>query len=144
MAGAGRLHVDLPLAERRIVPVYVDAPGFKMINMKTGATWPTDKGRHGRAIVRLDRGAGGGSDRVTVRFEGELLLDWQSRGPHRRTAPVPGRARHSLFSRQDSYEIRAWQLRVFDGEATVLRPLPVNDRVFALIIQRRIAKRIPE
>ncbi|MEW6357346.1 MAG: ATPase, T2SS/T4P/T4SS family [Planctomycetota bacterium] len=128
-SGSGRLHVDMPLRGEHIVPVYVDAPGFKIINMREGPVWPKDKAPRGRAVIRLDRGANGAEDHLTLRLDGESLLDWRGNitnvdhvgEPH---PEFPGNPITSLYSYNSGYEIRSWQLRVFDGEATILRGAP--------------------
>jgi serine/threonine protein kinase len=127
LSGTGRLHVDFPFEGKKIIPVYLDAPGFKVINMKAGQNWPSGKGQQGRGIIRLDRSADGVSDHITVRLNSEVLLDWtgdlrtvlHANGePH---PGFPGQPVTSLYSHKDSYKINAWTLRIFDGEAKVLR-----------------------
>ena len=125
LSGQGRFHVDLPLDAPRIIPMNFDS-SYKMINCRAGDPWPANRGPRARVVVRLDRGEGSAQDHVTVRLDGELVVDWRGdvasvaqRGePH---PDFPGQPITSIYLHKDSYEVRFWQLRVFDGEATVLR-----------------------
>ncbi|MBI5818586.1 MAG: DUF1080 domain-containing protein [Verrucomicrobia bacterium] len=125
LSGPGRFHVDLPLDATRIIPMNFDS-SYKMINCRAGNPWPANRGPRARVVVRLDRGKEGAQDHVTVRLDGELVVDWrgdvasvaQKGEPH---PDFPGQPITSLYLHKDSYEVRFWQLRVFDGEATALR-----------------------
>lgn len=122
LSGPGRLHVDFPIDGPKIVPVYLDAPGFGTINMR-GTKWPAGKGPRGHGIIRLDRGANGEPDRITIRVDGELVVDWTgdiNSVIHRLDETHPHSAT-ALYSHKDSYKITAWTLRIFDGKAAVLR-----------------------
>jgi hypothetical protein len=70
LSGDGRLHVDLPINDNRILPVYLDAPGFKIINMKAGDWWPDHAQPQGTGIICLERGEGDEPDHLQVTFEG--------------------------------------------------------------------------
>jgi formylglycine-generating enzyme required for sulfatase activity len=128
LSGGGRpgLHVDLPLDAPRILPMNFDNDKIKMINMQAGDPWPANRGTRARVVVRLNRGTGGTPDHLTVRVDGELVVNWQGdinsvaqRGePH---PDFPGQPVTSLYSPKGSYEVRFWQLRIFDGSASVLR-----------------------
>jgi hypothetical protein len=126
LSGVARFHVDLPLEGTRIVPMCFDSPALKMINTGAGEPWPRDRGTRARVVTRLDRGENGAPDRITVRLDGALVVDWQgdvakmaqTGEPH---PEFPGQPVTSLYSHLGSYEVRSWQLRIFDGEATVLR-----------------------
>lgn len=125
LSGPGRFHVDLPLDATRIIPLNFDS-NYKMINCRAGDPWPANRGPRARVVARLDRGEGGTQDHITVRLDGELVVDWRGNAasvaqkgePH---PDFPGQPITSLYVHKDSYEVRSWQLRVFDGEATVLR-----------------------
>ncbi|MFA7006429.1 MAG: hypothetical protein WC429_20475 [Verrucomicrobiia bacterium] len=125
LSGPGRFHVDLPLDASRIIPLNFDSKN-KMINCRAGDSWPPNRGPRAQVVVRLDRSPNDEQDRITIRLDGELVVDWQGNAtsvaqtgePH----PVfPGQPITSIYIHKDSYEVRSWQLRVFDGEATVLR-----------------------
>jgi hypothetical protein len=134
LSGKGRLHVDLPLGDDTptIVPVYLDAPGLKAANNREGPVWPADTPGAGTAIVRLEPGQAVGEGHIVIRFGGETLLEWSGRikdvarsgDPH---PAFPGQPVTSLWCHEDSYAIRAWVLRVFEGDAQVLtRPGPAE------------------
>ncbi len=125
LSGPGRFHVDLPLDATRIIPLNFDS-SYKMINCRAGDPWPASRGPRARVVARLDRGEGGTQDHITVRLDGELVVDWRGDAASvaQKGEPHPdfsGQPITSLYVHKDSYEVRSWQLRVFDGEATVLR-----------------------
>ncbi len=121
LSGSGRLHADLPIDGLKIVPVYLDAPGFGMINSR-GKKWPAEKGPRGRGVIRLDRALNGTPDRITVRVDGEEMVNWTGdiNSVIHRVEAMPHQGT-GLYSHKDSYKITAWTLRIFEGEATVLR-----------------------
>jgi serine/threonine-protein kinase len=126
LSGPGRFHVDLPIDATRIIPMNLDNPNIKMINARVGDPWPANRGARSKVIVRLERGETGSQCRVTVRLDGEWVTDWrgnennvaQTGEPH---PDFPGQPVTSIYIHKDSYEVRVWQLRIFDGQATVLR-----------------------
>ena len=125
LSGSGRFHVDLPLDATQIIPMTLDNPGIKMINTRAGEPWPENHDTRARVTVRLDRGVNGRPDKITVRIDDKLVMEWhgnansvaQNGEPH---PDFPGQPVTSLYSHKDSYQVRFWQLRVFEGEATVL------------------------
>lgn len=125
LSGPGRFHVDLPLDATRIIPLNFDS-SYKIINCRAGDPWPANRGPRAHVVARLDRDERGVQDHITVRLDGKLVVDWrgaaasvaQKGEPH---PDFPGQPITSLYVHKDSYEVRSWQLRVFDGEATVLR-----------------------
>ncbi len=121
LSGSGRLHADLPIDGLKIVPVYLDAPGFGMINSR-GKKWPAEKGPRGRGVIRLDRALNGTPDRITVRVDGDEVVNWTGdiNSVIHRVEAMPHQGT-GLYSHKDSYKITAWTLRIFEGEATVLR-----------------------
>ena len=132
LSGQGRFHVDLPLDGRRIIPVTLDDTHIKMVKGPGGGPWPADHGPRARIVVALDRSPDDKQDRITVRLDRRLVMDWQGDAamvaqngePH---PGFPDEPVTSLYSHQDSYEVRLWQLRVFDGQATVLRSAATAD-----------------
>jgi hypothetical protein len=126
LSGRGHFHVDLPLEDGRIIPIFLDCPDGKLIAQREGGGWPTGRAGRGRVVVRLDRGVNGALDRFSARLDDETLSNWQGNITRFAMSPepyplFPGQPLTSIFCFSDSYEIRSWQLRIFDGEATVLR-----------------------
>jgi hypothetical protein len=127
MSGPGCFHVDLPFEGSQLVPIYLDARGFRTITSGVGRSWPSSVAKRSCAVIRMDRGASGSNDRITVHVDGELWEDWK--GDLRTLNPpkgephpdFPGQLMPSLFVRSDWYRFTAWTLRIFDGEAKVLR-----------------------
>ncbi len=137
LSGDGQIHVDFPFEKTLglILSVVLDAPMIRMTYLTKGPPWPVGKQLRRRVVVRLDRGANGAQDHVTVRVDGEMAFDWQGdlskhvktmiNEPHPEFSDQPYTA---IYSNGDSYKITAWTLRVFDGEATVLRDTPARPR----------------
>jgi len=128
LSGEGRFHMDLPLDAKRIVPIVFDNTKLKMINCRAGAPWPVGRGARARVVVRLDRSPNDEQDRIAVRLDGEPVVDWRWQGSANNVAQpgephpdFPGQPVTSIYIHKDSYEVRSWQLRVFDGEARMLR-----------------------
>ena len=52
LSGNGRLHVDIPVNATNqgmtLIPIYLDAPGFQIVGMKSGGSWPADGKSNGR------------------------------------------------------------------------------------------------
>ncbi|MCX6906910.1 MAG: SUMF1/EgtB/PvdO family nonheme iron enzyme, partial [Verrucomicrobia bacterium] len=148
LSGTGHFHLDLPIEDGRIVPIYIDKSGTKLISYREGPTWPTDRLNHGRIIVRLDRGVNGAPDRLTAQLDDQAFADWQGDIAKFTVVPepypqFPGQPLTSIFCFSDSYEIRAWQLRVFDGEAKVLRGASPNSYDDAYVTQSAKGEKIP-
>ena len=125
LSGEGRFHVDLPLDGNRIIPLNFDSKN-KMVNCRAGDPWPANRGPRARVVVRLDRSPNVEQDRITVRLDGELVVDWQGNAASvaqggEAHPDFPGQPATSIYIHKDSYEVRFWQLRTFDGEAKVLR-----------------------
>ncbi len=126
LSGEGRFHVDLPLDGNRIIPMNLDNTHLKMVNCRGGEPWPVNRGSRARVVVRLDRSPGDEQDTITVRLDGEREMVWRGNAatvsqdgePH---PDFPGQPVTSIYIHKDSYEVRYWQLRIFEGEATVLR-----------------------
>jgi serine/threonine-protein kinase len=126
LSGPGRIHVDLPLDGNRIIPMNLDNPNIKMINTRLGNPWPANRGTRSRVVVRFERDGTGPQCRIMVRLDGEWVTDWrgnennvaQTGEPH---PDFPGQPVTSIYIHKDSYEVRTWQLRIFDGEAKLLR-----------------------
>ncbi|MCX6899099.1 MAG: SUMF1/EgtB/PvdO family nonheme iron enzyme [Verrucomicrobia bacterium] len=127
LSGSGGFLVDLPIEGSQLVSIYVDVPGFRTINSRIGRPWPSNTAKRGCVVVRMDRGESGSNDRITVHLDGELWEDWKGdlhALESRKGEPHPdfaGQLMFSLFARKDNYKFTTWTLRVFDGEATVLR-----------------------
>lgn len=146
LSGAGRLHLALPLGDGRQLPVYLDAPGLKLINGQGTAMWPAKASSRGRVLVRLAMGGPGKDDHLVVHFNGQSLLDWRGNlgaflnKTNKLDAPtaVVKQYTPSLFSQKDSYEIRAWKLRVFAGRAVIFRDDFFNQQVASLPAERQI------
>ncbi|RBP46516.1 serine/threonine protein kinase [Roseimicrobium gellanilyticum] len=127
-SGNGRIHVDLPLATGRILPLILNDPTSRILNEKEGASWPRNASVV-HAIIRVVRRRGGeGEDRLVIRdaISGRELLNWRGRfGPLGRAGEshpeIDGKAMASLFVPSDSYVIQMWQLTVFEGRAVRLR-----------------------
>ncbi len=125
-AGASQLNMDLPLAPGKIFPVALLARGVKVLSGVGGPEWPAGLPEKGRITVRYEAGAAGAPLRVLVEFDGKPVADvredvqrWaKAVDVH---AEFSGQSLPSLFSMRDSFEISEWTLRVFEGEAKVLR-----------------------
>jgi hypothetical protein len=131
VSGNGRLHVDIPLIATAqgmtLIPIYLDAPEFQMVGMKSGGSWPVDGKSSGLAVIRLARETDGNLAHITVTVDGVAMVNWKGDvtsvaysineiHPDFPDKPVP-----SIYSHKDSYQINSWRLRLFDGEAKVLR-----------------------
>lgn len=134
LSGNGRLHVDIPYRATSqgttLIPIYLDASGFQIICAKTGGKWPAGRKSGGRALIRLDREAAGNSGSIRVSVDGDVLANWKgdltsvTYSINEVHPGFPGQPVPSLYAHQDSYRINSWILRVYDGEAKVLKVDP--------------------
>lgn len=126
-SGGESFHTDLPLGNGRILPLMFNFPGRKVINGKEGREW----GQSGSVVhvtARVKRSADGLSDRIVIqrKDKNETLADWTGSmdklaqgGPQ--YASFPGQPLASIYTKKDPYVVKTWTLRVFEGEAKVLR-----------------------
>ncbi|MEZ0275261.1 MAG: protein kinase, partial [Roseimicrobium sp.] len=127
LGGNGRLHLELPVAGARILPLLLNDPTRRILNEKDGVNWPRNTPMI-HVTVRVVRGGGGLGDRVVIRDKigGKTVLDWKGRlGQSGRSGEphpeFPGPLVTSIFVKSDSYSVRIWRLNVFEGGARELR-----------------------
>ncbi len=89
-------------------------------------TWPEGQTRRQRVIARIDLGTGGQSDYVIVTLNGTTILDWRGKASQHcvpiveQPSEISRAMAPALYSFSGSYNVTFWQLRVLDGQATVL------------------------
>lgn len=129
-SGTERLHLDLPLANGRILPLILNSPNRKVIHEREGSAWGMS-GALVHIVVRVTMGGGGVPDRLLIQRKDTdaTLADWSgnmdslARNGEEHPA-FPKQPVTSVFTMQAPYVIKTWTLRVFDGEVKVLRGTP--------------------
>lgn len=109
-----------------IIPMNFDKTSLKMINSREGVPWPVGRGTRAHVITRLDLGQNGAMDHITVKLDDALVVDWHGSAyavgqTGEKHPQFPDQDVTSLYSHKDSYKVTVWKLRIFDGEAKVLR-----------------------
>ena len=125
LSGTSQLNIDLPVSPGRIVPIALLGRGVKVINGAAGEPWPDGLPDKGTINVRYEAGAAGGAPRISISFDGTQIIEIRSDLQRWTQAPeahreFPGEPLTSIFVLRDTFDITAWTLRVFDGEARVL------------------------
>jgi len=127
VSGSDRIHFDVPLTNGRILPLVLNSPGRKLINEREGKPWgATSSLLH--VTVRVVLSKNGTSDRVIIQRKdtNETVADWTGSldklGKTGEDHPgFPKQPVASIFLMKDPYAIKLWTLRVFEGEAKMLR-----------------------
>jgi serine/threonine protein kinase len=124
--GSSQLNLGFPTMPGNFVPFVFLVPGMKLVRDSAGPPWPAGLPDHGRIILRYDEGGENDPAHLVAQFDGQVIADvrqeilrWQK--PMDSHPEFPGQAMPSIFSMRDSFEITAWVLRVFEGEANPLR-----------------------
>jgi hypothetical protein len=129
-SGNSQLNLGFPTMPGNFVPFVLLAPGMKLVRDSAGPPWPSGLSDRGRVILRYDAGGENDPAHLVLQFDGRVLADfrqeilrWQKpMDPH---PEFPDQAMPSIFSMRDSFDITAWTLRIFEGEAKPLRvPAP--------------------
>jgi len=127
LAGEGPFVVNMPLDEAHVIGMFFDNEKAHMIGgVRVGNLWPAQSGNRSRVIVRVERGQANEPDRITVRRDGQEIMDWRGNAlgvafsspghPGKSSGTTPG-----LHTKSGSYSVSFWQLRIYDGNAQVLR-----------------------
>jgi serine/threonine protein kinase len=127
-SGNDRIHVDVPLKNGRILPLILNAPGRKVLNEKDGSSWSGFADGLVHVTIRVIDGAGS-SDRIVIQrqnVKGNPLANWSGdldtlAKPGEAHPAFPKQPVTSVFVMKDKYAVQMWTLRVFEGEAKVLR-----------------------
>jgi hypothetical protein len=126
--GSGQWHTDIPLPEKKVVPLIFDNPGQKMVHHKGLPEWPAGLPPAGKVIIRVKLGKGEepdtldfdlGDRKVRPSWKGRLKdvsRELDGRHPDFPTQPMP-----SLVSMKGSYEFTKWTVTVVQGTVDVLR-----------------------
>lgn len=125
--GSSQLNLGFPTMPGNFVPFVFLAPGMKLVRDSAGPPWPPGLPDHGRIALRYDAGGENDPAHLVAHFDEQVIADfrqeilrWQKpMDPH---PEFPDQALPSIFSMRDSFDITAWTLRIYDGEAKPLRP----------------------
>lgn len=117
----------VPLRGGRILPLIFNAQGRKVLNDKEGMNWGASEGLVHVTIRVID--GPGAADRILIQrqnIKGNPLADWSGdldtlAKPGEGHPAFPQQPVASVFVMQDKYAVQTWKLRVFEGEAKVLR-----------------------
>jgi serine/threonine protein kinase len=134
-SGNDRIHVDLPLKNGRILPLVFNGHGRKVIGEQDGQTWGNAE-REVHVAIRVIDGPGS-TDRVFIQrlnVKGNPLADWSgdldAHGKQGESHPeFPGQPLTSVFVKSDKYAVQVFTLRVFEGDAKVLRKARPESRL---------------
>ncbi|CAN5914340.1 hypothetical protein BH11VER1_BH11VER1_25920 [soil metagenome] len=132
LSGEDRISIGVPVGNGLMLPLVFNDQGRKVIHEKEGKTW-TSSGALVHVSIRVLLSRDGRSDRVIVQRKDtdETLADWTAStdtiGKAGNVYPAfPGQAVATISLPKDPYAIKTWTLRVFEGEAKVLRNIETN------------------
>ena len=121
------MNLDLAVPKGLMLPLVFNAPSKRVIHSQEGKPWGTNTPLV-HVSIRVALSPDGTNDRVVIlrKDTGETMADYTGRlaslgkagEPH---PTFPGEAVASVFTMKDPYAIKTWTLRVFEGEAKVLR-----------------------
>ena len=134
LSGTGPFTLDLPLSETRqsgldLLPRGIELGLVNGQRQKIG-DWPQDATGDARVVARVRFAADGRNGSVSVTVNGKPAAQWEGAladmgRPIEFHPEFPGQQTTSLFCFKDSFAFAAWQLRVYEGEARVMRAAPV-------------------
>ncbi len=128
LSGEGDIHIDLPLPGSKYLAIMIGPNSIhlastpKYINI---GRVPASAASGGNFYITVD--CKDGQDALTILAKGEAPIEWKgSFGDVARSLGAlhpefPDEPTASIFCTRDSYEFSDWSLRVFEGEAKVLR-----------------------
>ncbi len=132
-SGGEALTLDIPVSTSRQTVLDIYPQGSIGLKSKDGVRkpigeWPKTLGFPARLLAHVHFDADPAQSSVTLSVNGERIAQWKGIITEMGGAPkyhpdFPGQMTPSLYCYHDSFEFTAWTLRVFDGEAKMLRPV---------------------
>jgi len=127
-SGNDRIHLDIPLGGTQIIPIILNSPEHKVLTNKHGGSWWGGTDRDVHVSIRVINPPGP-ADRIRVQqlnVKGNPLADWSGdldslARPGEDHPAFPKQPVPSVYVVSDKYAVQMWTLRVFEGEAKVLR-----------------------
>jgi serine/threonine protein kinase len=132
-SGNDRIHLDIPLGGTQIIPIILNSPEHKVLTNKHGGSWWGGTDRDVHVSIRVINPPGP-ADRIRVQqlnVKGNPLADWSGdldslARPGEDHPAFPKQPVPSVYVVSDKYAVQTWTLRVFEGEAKVLRETPAS------------------
>jgi hypothetical protein len=128
LGGKGQFHVDIPLPERRTVPLILDKAGEKIVHHRGLPEWPADRPSAGKVVIHVKIGEGDALDALEFDLGDEKPLPpWRGR---LKEVSRPQDGDHPDFQTQlltslvcwrDTYEFSKWTVTALSGTIEVLR-----------------------
>jgi hypothetical protein len=124
--GSDRLNLNLPISDSQIATLGLFRSDVTLNFDKRLSPWPADATNDVRAVARVRRSADGTRTAINVTINGQPAGQWEGDTVEisKPASPHPdfrNEATTDIACYRDSFAFAAWQLRVYDGEATMLR-----------------------
>lgn len=133
LSGNSVFTLDFPASEKLGTGIDLFIGGVIELKLEKGVrhtigAWPSGIPDGGQVVARIRHENSARQGSVEVLVNGNRAAHWQGvvariGNPLESHPAFPGRMTVGLFCFQDSFEFRSWQLRVFEGQAEVLRPI---------------------